>query len=70
MQCGETDVRVLEFDHIDPSRKEFGIARAITYGKPWDTIVEEIQKCQILCANCHKKRTAIQYGWFKAQGLE
>ena len=70
IRCGEADIRVLEFDHIDPTTKRLSIARALTYGKPWEYISEEMQKCQILCANCHKKRTAAQYGWFKAQGME
>ena len=69
-QCGESDIRVLECDHIDPAMKSFSIARAITDGVKWDVILAEIQKCQVLCSNCHKKRTAAQYGWFKAQGLE
>lgn len=68
--CGENDMRVLEFDHIDPSTKRMGIARAMTHGKSWAFIRAEMDLCQILCANCHKKRTAAQYGWFKAVGLE
>lgn len=70
IQCGEADIRVLEFDHLDPLLKRFGIANAITDGRKWEDILAEIHKCQILCANCHKKRTAVQYGWFKAIGLE
>lgn len=68
--CGESDIRVLEFDHIIPKTKRFGIATAITDGKKWSDILEEIESCQILCANCHKKRTAEQYGWFKAIGMD
>ena len=68
--CAENDIRVLEFDHINPANKSFSIARAINDGKSWDIILTEINKCQILCSNCHKKRTATQYGWFKAQGLD
>ncbi len=68
--CGESDIRTLEFDHLDSTTKRFGIATAITDGRKWSDVLEEIERCQILCANCHKKRTATQYGWFKAQGLE
>ncbi len=70
VKCGESDIRVLEFDHIDPATKSFSIARGITYGKHWEIILKEIDKCQILCSNCHKKRTAVQYGWLKAVGLD
>lgn len=68
--CMESDIRVLEFDHLDPTTKSFNIARAVNDGIPWAIILLEIEKCQILCSNCHKKRTATQYGWFKARGLK
>lgn len=68
--CGESDIRVLEFDHLNPATKRFGIANSITDGRKWSDILIEIEQCQILCANCHKKQTAIQYGWFKAIGLD
>lgn len=63
--CGEKDIRTLEFDHINPGSKAFGISRGITDGRKWSDIQAEINKCQILCANCHKKRTAEQFGWYK-----
>lgn len=69
-ECGEFDIRVLEFDHIEPKTKNFGIAEAIRNGMKWRDILVELEMCQILCANCHKKRTAAQYGWFKALNIE
>lgn len=69
-QCKEADIRVLEFDHINPKEKQFNIARAISDGLKWEVIEDEISRCQVLCANCHKKRTASQYNWFKSIGLE
>lgn len=63
--CGVDDIRVLEFDHIEPSLKRFGIARAITNCYAWEEILLEIAKCRILCANCHKIRTAEQQNWRK-----
>lgn len=63
--CGVSDIRVLEFDHIDPSKKSFSIARGIGSALSWASILAEIAKCQILCANCHKIRTANQQGWYK-----
>ena len=70
VECGETDIRTLEFDHIDPKTKKFGIAYAVRNGMKWEDVLVEIEKCQILCANCHKKRAAMQYGWFKAAEYE
>lgn len=63
--CGENDIRVLEFDHIDETTKLFSISQGISKGYSWELILQEINKCQILCANCHKKRTAEQFGWYK-----
>lgn len=65
--CGMNDPRVLEFDHINPSTKNISIARALSNAAKWDAILQEISKCQILCANCHKIKTAEQYKWYKNQ---
>ena len=46
---------VLDFDHVRD--KEFGISRAIQNGTSLDKIVKEIEKCEIVCANCHRIRT-------------
>lgn len=64
--CDESDVRVPEFDHLNPSQKSFSISKGITDGLKWEKILTEISKCRILCANCHKRHTAIQYGWHKS----
>ena len=64
--CGITDPRVLEFDHVDPNIKSVSIARAIADVWSWDKILQEIKKCQILCANCHKIKTSAEQFWYKA----
>ena len=62
VDCGETDIVSLEFDHIDPSRKRRDIANMI--GRySISKIVAEIRKCEVRCANCHRVRTAMQRGW-------
>lgn len=63
--CKESDIRVLEFDHLDPTKKKFSISQAVKLGFTWSQVMAEVEKCQILCSNCHKKRTAEQYGWYK-----
>jgi hypothetical protein len=52
--CGEDDPIVLEFDHLED--KCFDIAQALPY-RSWQTILDEIEKCEVVCANCHRRRT-------------
>ena len=66
VQCGVNDIRVLDFDHIDPSKKSFSISQAITNTRSWDVILKEIKKCQILCSNCHKIKTATEQSWYRS----
>lgn len=63
--CSESDIRVLEFDHLDPTKKLFGISQAVRLGYRWSDVEAEIKKCRVLCANCHKKHTASQSNWYK-----
>jgi 5-methylcytosine-specific restriction endonuclease McrA len=64
--CGEADPVVLEFDHIDPSQKDFSISVGIVKVFSWERILEEINKCQILCANCHRRKTAKDFSYYKS----
>ena len=65
VDCGETDPVVLDFDHIDPSVKEFNVSTMIMQRYTWNKIFAEISKCQIRCANCHRRRTAKQFGSYR-----
>lgn len=67
IDCGETDIVVLEFDHRDPATKRAKIANVLG-SWTWSTILTEIAKCDVRCANCHRRRTSIQFGWFKGGG--
>jgi hypothetical protein len=53
--CGEPDPVVLDLDHRRD--KKFDIAASLTYRK-WEVILAEIEKCDVVCANCHRRRTA------------
>ena len=64
--CSESDSVVLELDHVDPSQKLFSISQAVRLGKKWSDVIIEIEKCQVLCANCHRRKTSKQFGWYKA----
>lgn len=51
-QCGwNKHIRGMEFHHQDTS-KEFCISES--YKKTWEIITEEVDKCVLLCANCHR----------------
>jgi hypothetical protein len=62
--CGETDLDMLEFDHIDQKDKRNEISQLVVNGCCLDTIKQEMAKCQVLCANHHRKKTRQQLGWF------
>lgn len=46
-------IGALEFHHIKPSTKSFEINSRTT--QPWELILLEIEKCVLLCSNCHKE---------------
>lgn len=59
VECGNDDVLVLEFHHLDPAEKDFTIGNAVAKRRlSWKRVQREIEKCQVLCANCHKRKTA------------
>lgn len=52
-RCGEMDPRCLDFHHKDKAQKSFGVSG--NHQRNWNKILEEIKKCEVLCANCHRK---------------
>ena len=63
VDCGISDIRVLEFDHVR-GKKSFDISRKIS-GLLFEELKKEISKCDIVCSNCHKIRTAERENWYK-----
>ncbi len=55
VDCGEKNHIVLDFDHIRD--KKYNVSRMIHDGFSWKAIMKEIQKCEVVCANCHRIRT-------------
>lgn len=61
--CGIKDYRVLEFHHKDKSEKEFSISYAQANRFGIEKMRQEIKKCVILCANCHRITHYEENGW-------
>lgn len=58
VDCGYDNWIVLELDHRDSSQKYDAVTRMINDGTTLDRIKQEIEKCDVVCANCHAIRTA------------
>ena len=63
VDCGESDPLVLEFDHL--REKRFNIAKGIG-DRAWQSVLDEIGKCEVVCANCHRRGTALRGGFARA----
>lgn len=55
--CGISDFRVLDFDHLPGQEKRAEVSRMVAYGFSIESIKKEIAKCDLVCANCHRIRT-------------
>ena len=62
IDCGESDVEVLQFDHINMVGKTGKRVGDYITGS-LEGLQQEIEKCEVRCANCHIKRTRKQTGW-------
>jgi transposase-like protein len=68
VDCGESDPIVLEFDHI--GEKAAGLAALVSDGVPLKIIDAEIARCEVVCASCHRRRTARQVRWRRSDAAE
>jgi len=58
VECGECDPVVLEFHHVRGEKSD--AVACLLRDREWRTIAEEIAKCVVLCANCHRRLTAAE----------
>jgi hypothetical protein len=68
IDCGENDPIVLEFDHRNPEEKSRTVARFLSGHNSWESVKKEIEKCEVRCANCHRRKSYKQFGhWGKTK---
>ena len=56
-RCQETDVRCLEWNHLGNKKENIS---AMMGRRPLDILLSEVDKCEVLCSNCHRKYTCQQ----------
>ena len=61
--CGESDIVVLEFDHLRDKLMDVSVLS--TGGYSLEKVKREIDKCEVVCANCHRRRTAKRAGSYR-----
>lgn len=67
VDCGESDILVLEFDHRRKSEKYKGISQLIKNRGTFKRVLEEISKCDVRCANCHRRKTSLESNSWRLQ---
>lgn len=69
IDCGETDPRVLEFDHVR-GQKIITISELVRQAPSHDRLMIELEKCEVRCVNCHRIKTSIDQNWYKYLDLK
>jgi hypothetical protein len=62
VDCGATNPVLLDFDHVDPKTKRWSVGSMLSR-RTTAAVRREMEKCVIRCANCHRRRTAIQFNF-------
>ena len=66
VDCNEKDIVVLDFDHVR-GNKDGDVSRMIWGGTSVQRLQAEISKCVARCANCHRRKTAMERGSYRAK---
>jgi hypothetical protein len=64
IDCGERDLVVLEFHHVRGEKRDH-VGCLLRDCYEWRVVAAEIAKCVVLCANCHRRRTAVRRGDYR-----
>ncbi|XAY03466.1 HNH endonuclease [Paraconexibacter sp. AEG42_29] len=65
-ECGNHDLCVLDFDHVDG--KTANVTELARRGCSEQRLRDEIARCVVRCANCHRRRTAAVAGYHRSKG--
>src|SRR5438093_6143888 len=63
VDCRESDVHVLDFDHLRD--KKANVSTLVQAAVSWESLAVEIAKCEVRCANCHRRRTATNRSYYR-----
>ena len=69
VDCGNNDPRVMEFDHVRGVKK-YNVSEMQNQRHTVKALMEEIAKCDVRCANCHRIKTYHQFGWHQPKMLK
>lgn len=64
IDCGFNDWRILQFDHVSGTKRN-EISTMVTTAYSWQSILQEIDKCEIVCPNCHHIRTGTTFKFWR-----
>jgi hypothetical protein len=62
VDCGFKDIRTLQFDHVKGEKVD-SVSAMIRRKFSWEKLEQEINKCEVRCANCHQIKTAKQLNY-------
>lgn len=63
VDCGEADPVVLDFDHVRGEKA--GIISRMARQSNLAVVMAEVAKCEVRCANCHRRKTAETLGYYR-----
>lgn len=69
VECGQDEVVLLDFDHIRGVKKG-NISKMLRDGASLSRLQDEIDKCNVLCVVCHRRKTAKDFGYFRYEATK